>query len=301
LKLNYTPMKPSFKLQISVFVLFSFFIQSCNVNNNTKSGKNNVDIPDTNIILTSSIEVFKTMPSPVQAAELITNSGAKFDEKILNPVKNIPYYESSQSMALNLGVYCSDLSFTSFYDQKQITLEYLSAIKTLADGLGLIDLLKQSDIVKLEENLYNKDSIKALVQEIFLSSGQFLNDNNRPEIALMVEVGSWVEALYIAMQLARQSGYINKELVDRVSEQRNSLLMVISSLENFSNIEQVNTILIDMYRLKTIYDKMVIPPGENLKSSTLLTSEKNTTSNITPEIFLSLYHEIGKIRNSYTQ
>jgi len=271
------------------------------MNSNKRTGKDDLDEIDTNILLTSTIEVFNTIPSPVMAAQLINNAGVKFDEKILNPVKNVPYYETSQSMALNLGIYCADLSFTSFYDQKQITMDYLAAIKTLADGLGLINLLKQDDIIKLEENIYNKDSIKVLIENIFLSSGQFLNENNRPQIALMVEVGGWIEGIYIAMQLAKQSGHINKELVDRISEQRNSLLLVISSLENFSQIEQINNVLIDMNKLKVIYDKMVVPVDEDSKTRNLLTSENNTVANITPEIFMSLYHEINRIRNSYTQ
>ena len=294
-------MKLSLNLLILMSIAFFLFLQSCSINSNKKSGKDDSDEIDSNILLTSTIEVFNTIPSPVMAAQLINNAGVKFDEKILNPVKNVPYYETSQSMALNLGVYCADLSFTSFYDQKQITMDYLAAIKTIADGLGLINLLKQEDIIKLEENIYNKDSIKVLIENIFLSSGQFLNENNRPQIALMVEVGGWIEGIYIAMQLAKQSGHINKELVDRISEQRSSLLLVISSLENFSKIEQINNVLIDMNKLKVIYDKMIVPVDEDSKTKNTLTSENNTTANITPEIFLSLYHEINRIRNSYTQ
>ncbi len=294
-------MKLSLKLALLMPIAFFLLLQSCNLNSNKTSANDGADAIDTNILLASTIEVFKTIPSPVYAAELINKAGVKFDEKILNPVKNVPYYETSQSMALNLGVYCADLSFTSFYDQKQITMDYLAAIKTIADGLGLINLLKQNDIIKLEDNIYNKDSIKLLVSNIFLSSGQFLNDNNRPQIALMVEVGGWIEGIYIAMELAKQSGHINKELVDRVSEQRNSLILVINSLEKFSNIEQINEVLLDMNKLKVIYDKMLVPSGDNSKTTNSLTSENNSTANITPEIFLSLYHEINRIRNSYTQ
>ena len=292
-------MKPLNYLQ-TILILILAFGNSCNIKNRA-SGKENINQADTNVILTSTRDVFNTIPSPVEAVALITNTGVKFDEKILNPVKNVPFYETSQSMALNLGVYCADLSFTSFYDQKQITMDYLAAIKTLADGLGMVELLKQSDIIKLEDNIYNRDSIKILVKEAFFNSGQFLNDNKRPEIALMVEVGGWIEGIYIAMQLARQSGSINKELVDRVSEQRNSLLLVIKSLENFSNIEQLNSVLNDMKRLNVIYDKMIIGKKNTSNSSTILTSENNVNANITPEIFLSLYYEINKIRNSYTQ
>ncbi len=260
-----------------------------------------IDEVSQNYVLTSTSEVFKSLPSPVKTAQLIKETGVKFDEKILNPTRNAPYYETSYSMALNLGVFCADLSYTTFYEQKQITMEYLGAVKLLADGLGLTELLKKEDLIKLEENIYNKDSIKELVHEVFFSSGEFLNDNNRPEIALLVEVGGWIEGLYIAMQLAKQSGHINKELVDRVAEQRNSLVLVIESLKNFSNITSINEVLIDMEKLMSIYDKMLRPENEEHDSNKTLKLTKNSSAYVTPEIFMSLYHQINNTRNSYTQ
>jgi hypothetical protein len=259
-----------------------------------QSGENQ----ETNLVLTSTKEVFKTLPSPVETAELIVQTEVKFDSKILNPLHNIPYYETSQSMALNLGIYCADLSFICLYDQKQLSFEYLGAVKALSDGLGLVHLLSQDDIIKLEENLFDKDSIKILVEELFFNSGEFLNDNNRPEIALMVVVGGWIEGLYIAMQMAKQSGRINKELVDRMVEQYESLLLVIKSLRNFESLPQIHEVLLDMERLKVIYDKMLSPNSET-QNVTNLSGKPNVQ--VTPELFLSLYHEIIKIRNSYTQ
>ncbi len=260
-----------------------------------------IDEVSQNYVLTSTMEVFKTLPSPIETAQLIKETGVKFDEKILNPARNAPYYETSYSMALNLGVYCADLSYTSFYDQKQITMDYLGAVKSLADGLGINELIKKEDLLTLEANIYNKDSIKQLVHDVFFSSGEFLNDNNRPEIALLVEVGGWIEGLYIAMQLAKQSGHINKELVDRVAEQRNSLLLVVESLENFSNIKSVNEVLIDMLKLRDIYDKMLAPKNEEHDSNKVLNLTKNSKAHVTPEIFMSLYHQINNTRNGYTQ
>lgn len=221
-------------------------------------------------------------------------------KKILNPVQNVPYYITSQSMALNLGIYSADLSFSCLFDQKQITMDYLNAVKLLSDGLGLIHILKQEDIIKLEENLYNQDSIKLMVENLIFNSSEFLEENNRPEIALLVVVGGWVEGMYIAMQLAKQSGHINKELVDRMLEQYQSLLLVIKALKGFQKLTAIEGVLMDMNRLKDIYDKMIVtdPKVVDKKIPNLA---KNAKANVTPDLFLSLYHEILKIRNGYTQ
>ena len=249
----------------------------------------------------STKEVFRTLPTPVETAELIFKAGVKFDDKVLNPVENVPYYITSQSMALNLGIYCADLSFSSLFDQKQTTLDYLNAVKTLTDGLGLVHMLKQEDIIKLEENLYNKDSIKIMVEDLIFNSGEFLNDNNRPEIALLVVVGGWVEGMYIAMQMAKQSGRINKELVDRMVEQYQSLLLVIKSLEDFKKLSAIEGVLNDMSELKELYDKMIPGDTQSVANTNTTNLAQNSKAVVTPDLFLSLYHEILKIRNGYTQ
>jgi len=102
------------------------------------------------------------------------------------------------------------------------------------------------------------------------------------------------------MQLATQSIQINKELVDRIVEQRQSLNLVIKSMENFSDYAVVLDIYNDMLGLQKIYDKTIVSGQEtNLNNSQNLANEAK--ANVTPEIFISLYKEINKIRNSYTQ
>jgi len=289
--------------KISKFYLISFtfflILSGCDeqvATDNQTQVENNIN----NEMLLSVTEVFKSLPSPIETSELIAQADVKFNSRILNPVKNVPYYETSSSLALNLGIYCADMSYISHYDQKHLTLEYLSAIKTLADNLGIIQVMDKNDIIQLEDNVFNQDSIRIILEDVFFSSGKYLNENNQPEMALLVQVGGWIEGLYIAMQLATQSIQINKELVDRIVEQRQSLNLVIKSMENFSDYAVVLDIYNDMLGLQKIYDKTIVSGQEtNLNNSQNLANEAK--ANVTPEIFISLYKEINKIRNSYTQ
>jgi hypothetical protein len=294
-------MKVFYLNSIFWITLIIAFLNSCSSNTNADDAnktEEELKVPDA--ILASTKEVFKTLPSPVETAKLIYKANVRFDEKILNPIQNVPYYITSQSMALNFGIYSADLSFSSMFDQTQVTLDYFNAVQTLADGLGLVHLVKQEDIIKLEDNLYNKDSIKIMVEDLIFNSGEFLNDNNRPEIALLVVVGGWIEGMYIAMQMAKQSGHINKELVDRMVEQYNSLLLVIKALDGFKKLSVIEGVLGDMNRLKTIYDKMIVTDNKDVKKN-ITNLAQNAKANVTPDLFLSLYQEILKIRNGYTQ
>jgi hypothetical protein len=287
---------------VFLFIIIGYLPGSCYYNSENENDKGNP--PDEyahNKLLTSTREVFYTLPSPVSTAELIIQSGVSFESRYLNPVRNVFYYETTQSMALNLGIYSADLSYVCLHNQQQLSIEYLNAVKTLADGLGLLQLLRNEDIAELEEGLFDRDSVKLMVESLFFSSGDFLNDNNRPELALLVQVGAWIEGIYLAMQLARQSIHINKELVDHMVEQYESLLLVIKSLETYKGLSLIEAPLKDMKSLKTIYDRMMITdegPGKDGLSANLA---KNARANVSPELFMSLYHQINKIRNAYTQ
>ncbi|NJK94535.1 MAG: hypothetical protein HC905_06055 [Bacteroidales bacterium] len=84
------------------------------------------------------------MPSPLESASLIKSSGAVFDEKLLNDVASTSKYTTNKSLALNLGIYTTDLSYASMFDQTQITITYMDAAKKMADGLGILEAIDKS-------------------------------------------------------------------------------------------------------------------------------------------------------------
>ena len=132
---------------------------------------------------------------------LIKSAGARFEESLLNPVSSVNNYVTNKSMALNLGIYTCDLSFASLYEQTQLIVNYMNAAKKMADGLGILKAIEQSQIDRLEENINNSEVIMEIVSETFMNSNSYLEENGQPAIAAMVLVGGWVEGLYISTQL----------------------------------------------------------------------------------------------------
>jgi hypothetical protein len=56
-------------------------------------------------------KIFYSLPSPLETAMLIKSAGADYNEQLLNPLGNVEKYTTNKSMALNLGIYTTDLSF----------------------------------------------------------------------------------------------------------------------------------------------------------------------------------------------
>ncbi len=124
-------------------------------------------------------QIFYSLPSPLETAMLIKSAGASYNEELLNPVSNATKYTTNKTMALNLGIYTTDLSFASLFDQTQTSIKYMNAAKVMADGLGILDAIDASTIERLEENINNRDMIMDIISETFMSSSSFLTENDR--------------------------------------------------------------------------------------------------------------------------
>ena len=129
------------KVFILLFVFLGLTLNGCN--RGTKSdGEGSGDFEATGIDaetqeqLNTAKRIFYSLPSPLETAMLIKNAGAEYNEGLMNPTENTSRYITSKSKALNLGIYSTDLSYASLFDQTQATLSYIEAAKEMADGLN---------------------------------------------------------------------------------------------------------------------------------------------------------------------
>lgn len=301
--------KKKYLSHISSLLIVSFFVlTSCKQGSSDSSGQLAIDSADLEQDIfeeiTTAKQIFYTLPSPLESAMLIKTSGATFNEKLLNPITNTSKYTTNKSLALNLGIYTTDLSYASLFDQAQITLSYMDASKKMADGLGILDAIDKSTIDRLEENINNREVILDIISETFMSSTSFLKENDRQSLSSIVMVGGWVEGLYIATQLVGDKFEAGSQIVERIADQKLSLEMVLKLLESNKTNADVSGIIAEMNDLKTIYDKVIIKSSKIepvLDETTKVTTLKSeSSSNITEKVFIELRDKIQSIRNNYT-
>ncbi|MBE9468770.1 MAG: hypothetical protein IMY72_10705 [Bacteroidetes bacterium] len=302
--------KLSYKL-ISILTLLtiSLFIFSCKSDEKDKKINDKVqksineDEKLTNDF-NKAKQIFYALPSPIETAMLIKRAETTFDETILNPTENSTNYNTSKSKALNLGIYGADLSYASLFDQTQTSIKYLSTSKTLAEDLGLMNLVDENFATRLENNVNNRDSCMGIISEIFTNSNSVLKENGRPEIAAMIIVGGWVEGLYIATQLTKKSQN-NNELIDRIVDQKISLNTLINLLSEYKDNKSINSLLIDMNIIKSVYDEIQIvstkiePITDN--ETKITTLKAKTDIFMSDKIFNKLCTKVDSIRNIIVQ
>lgn len=258
----------------------------------------NVD-NDMNDDFNKAKQVFYSLPSPIETAMLMKRAGAKYNQDYLNPLENLGNYTTTRSMALNLGVYSADLSFASMFDQSQASIKYLSATKKLADDLGILNAIDKSIIERMEQNINNRDSLMEIISETFMNSNSFLKENDRAEVAAIILIGGWVEGLYIATQIAKNTSS-NKEIIDRIVDQRLSLSTLLSLMNEYKSDPNVAALLPEMEKIKAIFDKIEISSSkiEAVTTGDKTTLQTKTEIKITPEVFDELCKTVEEFRNS---
>ena len=254
--------------------------------------------------LNTAKRIFYSLPSPLETAMLIKNAGAEYNEELMNPTSNTSKYITSKSKALNLGVYSTDLSYASLFDQSQATLDYIEAAKEMADGLNIMDAINEETVNQLEEQINNRDAIIDIISETLMNSSSFLKENDLEGTASVVLVGGWVEGLYIATSLVDEEGNLDdNKLVERIVDQKLSLDIMVKLLESTPEDQDAQSVLEDVKALKAIFDKITINQGESTvvedPDTEISTIKSESSIRISNRVFTELKTKVFEIRSSY--
>ncbi|MBO4243664.1 MAG: hypothetical protein J5882_01240 [Bacteroidales bacterium] len=226
--------------------------------------------------------IFYSLPSPVETALILEQLGIKYNDEYLSPASNVSRYNTQTSQALNLGIYSADLSFCALYEQNQAAIDYLAAVKKLSEQLGIVGFFNDSTIQKIQDNMNNKNKIVSIVSDCYTRSTNFLEEDERNEIASTVLVGGWVEGLYLSLKMLETLPPEDNNIDDIVKNQKFTLDDMIGLLKEFSKNDGIAYLFKQMQQLKTIYDKV-------------------GTAKVDRKVYAQLTEKITEIRNEYIQ
>jgi hypothetical protein len=245
-------------------------------------------------------QIFFSIPAPIEMADMIKDAGFSFDKNVLNPVEKVNKYINEENRAINLGIYAADLSYSTVFDQKQESVNYLSASKTLASALGIDGALDEQFMERVQRNQNNRDSLISYVTQSYQNVNAYLKEGKRTDVSALIIAGAWVETLYLSTQYAGKKG--EKAMRQRVAEQTYSLNQLVNYLNLFATSNRVNQMKEDLIKLQMIYKDVIVIGGE-----TSVEKDKNGTTTIgsTDTITMSdatlakIAAEVVVIRNKY--
>ena len=194
--------------------------------------ESNIDISNENIS-----NIINSIPSPLEISFIIHDAGIDYDKSLLNSEDNVSNYTSNNEKALNLGVYGTDLGYTDIYEQNQHGLLYLSAIKELADDLGIGQFFDFQLIRDLTENSKNLDSLLLVTNDNFNRINAHFQEQNRSSLSTMLLLGGWVESLHLTCQVTIRH-MESEELKERIGEQKIIMENMMLLLDAYSEQDQ---------------------------------------------------------------
>ena len=280
-------------------------LSSCTGGTQTNNGGLD-DIPDSltgaPLQLSENVvnDMIQNISSPVEMANQIKNSGAGFDQSVLNSADRMKDYDTSFKRALNLGAYSADLGYINTFNKNTVVVSYLLAVKELADGLNVGQFLDFNTLSRLAKNNTNLDSLKLLSVSSFNEMDRYLREQKRANVSTAIVAGAWVEGIYITCRVIEQTN--DKDLVLRLGEQKDIVNILLIILNNYRPDANFAKLVGTVEDLKKIYDDVKVttefgePETKEIDGMLIIEQNAITHVDITPEQVSRIIEQVKVIR-----
>ena len=242
--------------KVFVYLLITLaIVASCKSGGQEKNAT--VEIPDS--VLNQGIEIseevmqdiVQNISSPVEMAAMIKDLGVPYSIKYISSTNRVGNLTTSYQQSLNLGIYAADLGYLNMYNKTTAVIDYLTAIKTLSDQIKVGQFFDFTTLKRLATNSKNLDSLMYISVHSFNQMDKYLHSNNRTNLSTLIVTGVWIEGLYLGTQVYKVSP--DKQLADRIGEQKLTLDQLILVLDKFKKDKQYEKLLTELMILKDLY------------------------------------------------
>lgn len=269
--------------QLIVFSTIAAFSFGCGTDEasheETETTQEDKTSPNQSQLMEIDGKVF-SIPSPIQTAALIKNSGTNYNKAMLNVPSNVTKYSTNFKKAINLGVFGADLGYVTLYEQTQDAISYLTAIKSIGDDLGVSSAFDMELVSRFEKNIGNQDSLLVLVSDAYKSSDRYLKNNQQNDVGGLILAGGWIESLYFATNAAEMTS--NEDVIKRIGEQKATLSNLIKLLTPFYSKPEFTSLIDKLIELDDLFASIEIT--YTYVKPTIDAQNKTTTINSTTEV-----------------
>ena len=255
-----------FKLSgIAMAVIIAFIFTSCG-NEKKKENISSDELSETEKKIVEEIDkVIHDMPPPTEVPFLLKETGAEYNEDLLNDLANVESHTTNRDKAaLNAGVYATDIGYLSSYEQVENALSYLEACQKLAESIGAGSVFNVELMGRFEKNLATPDSLMTIVNEVMENAEVNLENSDKLTSVALVLVGSYIEGMFLATQVIDTypndmlpddaRNLVLQPLVRVIIEQEQPLLDVIALMKDLPEDETIDHMIAELQVLRILYE-----------------------------------------------
>jgi hypothetical protein len=130
---------------------------------------------------------------------------------------------------------------------------------------------------------------------------KYLHTNNRTNLSALMVTGVWIEGLFLGTQVYKMTP--NKELAERIGEQKLTLDQLMLILEKYQRDKQYTVLLNELKQLKTLFASVniMIEKGEpqmvEVDGMLTIVGGDRSIINIAPELLNNIIATTEQVRN----
>lgn len=227
------------KSVIIILVIFTgFLMHSCNkektVRNKYKVSYSTYAV-DTlgNKIESDKREILYGLLTPTEVTTMFARLGVPYNEEILNSTGNRYLYTSSSKASLNLGIYGVDFGYIKMFGISQKMIDYILTVREMSNKLSIPDKFLMDPIRMIENDMSDPDTIMKMVNKSYSDIENHLRQDGRESTAGLMLLGGYVEALYITSQLLYNPENPDREVVEKIAQQKYTLTSLLGFMRNY--------------------------------------------------------------------
>ncbi len=226
-------------------------------------------------------------PLPADVYIFMKTKQPPFNKNILVPAANAAKCITEIQKGIYLGFYSADLAYCTVFSKNQESAIYLNAAKSLSDGLGIPTTFDQKMIDRFNNNLENYDSLRFLVNNLYLETCKSLENNTKGNALPFIVAGSWIETMHLLISLTENTA-LKQESLAKITQQIDGLDKLLKFLNN-------SMLGIKEFKINSEMIKVV----EKLTDIQNAFAEARGSSSITDQQFKNFTQKIKQLRDAY--
>lgn len=248
-------------------------------------------------------EMIQSLPQPIEIANIITKAKMPFSKEMLVPSENSDKYTDKYYQSMAFGAYGVDLGYINLNDKKIYVIQYLEAIKNLSDELKVGQFFDFQTLYELNNNRHNADSLIHISTKNFNKIDEFLREENRGELSVLMLIGAWTEGMYMFGKLYTKDQ--NQDLLNRIGEQKVVFQNITLILNKLSQIEHFKKLKTDVEAINKLYEKVKInyiyhePETQEVNGELVIVDKTETKVELTKEDAFEIIKSIELFRKKY--
>ena len=191
------------------------------------------------------------------------------------------------------------------YNKTGGVIDYISAIKTLADGIRVGQFFDFTTLKRLATNNQNLDSLMYISVQNFNQMDRYLRENKRSNLSSLIVAGVWIESMYLLGEVIKESP--NAELSEKIGEQKIILSNLMILLKNYERDPDFKKLIDQLTEIQDIYRDVTITyekgEPEMVEEDGMLVIKQNDKQyiEISDEILFKIIDKTVEVRNKIIQ